>query len=145
MKKINEYQFKSIGNSKNEEGKSWCILNHRIVKTPACLNSKRYLSFYRRIVYLDSKKQPYQIGSVSYPIGFRNFLLSIRLFFSRKTFGHYMSGKYKEIEFEPLSTEMGSSSYNILFNKSAVQISKRLISVPKIKFSAYVEEERLHV
>lgn len=141
---INELSFKSIDNSTNHENKDWAVLSIKITKLKTDINLGCKYCLYRKIAYLDDKNTTYQLGALYVPINnLRNILFFIKLNFSGKTFGHYISIKYpKSFRFKFIGSEVFSNHNNLLFHaNSEIRLSKRVLLIPNKKLKFYVEEE----
>jgi hypothetical protein len=139
---INEYEFKSLRNSTGEDKLDWCIIKMAIRKAPGNIPGMAGIyCFYRKILYLDQEKKPYQVGTVYLPLGWENFLLAAGMFLKRKSFGHFLSGCFNEVSFELLETRSYYAPEHPLLGKYNIQFSGRIISILKGKKRYYVEEE----
>lgn len=144
MSPTSEYSFKSIDNSINKENKDWTILSLRITKNKSNVNLGCQYCLYRKIAYLDNGNKTYQTGSLYVPINnLRYIIFFLRLIFSGKTFGHFISLKYpKMYRFKLINTVELENQDNLLFKSdSRIKVSERVLLVPTKKFVFYVKEE----
>jgi hypothetical protein len=144
-KHSNELSFKSIENSINQNNRDWAILSIKITKLDSKINIGCKYCLYRKIAYLEADNTTYQIGVLFVPINsIKNILFFIKLNFSGKTFGHYISLKYpNSFRFKLIENIDISNTSNLLFQAdSKTKVSKRILLVPNRKLKFYVEEER---
>jgi len=139
-----ELSFKSIDNSINKDDKDWAILSMKITKNKSKVDLGCKYCLYRKIAYLDKTNKTYQTGSLYVPLNnIRCITFFLRLIFSGKTFGHFVSLKYpKMYHLELISTTVLENQNNLLFkNFSRIKVSERVLFMPKKKLKFYVKEE----
>jgi len=140
----NEFSFKSIENSTNQNNRDWAILSIKIIKIDSQIKIGCKYCLFRKIAYLESNNTTYQTGVLCVPINsLKNILFFLKLNFSGKTFGHYISLKYpNSFRFKLIECKVLSNSNNLLFQtNSKIKVSKRILLVPNRKLKFYVEEE----
>lgn len=145
MSDINEHVFKSLDNSKNINKKDWIILSLSIKKINEYdVKLGCHYCLVREVAYIDEMNKVYQIGRLYVPINsFDHVLFFLKLFFSRKTFGHYISENFKSnYKIQVIESRLYDNYLNLLFAENCkVNISKRIVLIPMKKYKFYVEEE----
>jgi hypothetical protein len=144
MNSLKETEFKSLANSLNKDGLDWSIISVYLTKRPIAFEHPSKFCLCREIAYLNMENKVYQVGKLYVPTNrIRNIIFFIRLAFSRKTFGHFITKHYKDkFKFNVIESSEPTKGYNILFNPNAlIRYSKRVVEIKKSKFKFYVEEE----